>query len=122
MVIVVDDDSQIREALESLLKSAEMNSVAFSSAEDSLESGLLGKATCVITDVRLPGMHGLELQRRIKREHPNLHVIVITGHHDEQVRERAITEGALAFFYKPLNSNDLLHALQSVMPDSGRQT
>jgi FixJ family two-component response regulator len=118
MVIVVDDDLQVREALESLLKSAEFSSVAFSSAEDLLESGSLAEASCVITDVRMPGMQGLELQRRINREYPKLPVIVITGHRDEQTRQRALAEGAAVVLYKPLDPNYLFHALYSAMSDS----
>ena len=118
MVIVVDDDFQVREALESLLKSAEFSSVAFPSAEDLLESGSLAEASCVITDVRMPGMQGLELQRRIEREYPKLPVIMITGHRDEQTRQRALSQGAAAFLYKPLDPNDLFHALYSAMSDS----
>ena len=118
MVIVVDDDFRVREALESLLKSAEFSSVAFSSAEDLLESGSFAEASCVITDVRMPGMQGLELQRRIKREYPKLPVIVITGHRDEQTRQRALAEGAAVVLYKPLDPNDLLRAVNSAMSDS----
>ena len=118
MVIVVDDDFQVREALESLLKSAEFRSVAFSSAEDLLESGFLAEASCVITDVRMPGMQGLELQRRIKREYPKLPVIMITGNRDEQTRQRGLSEGAAVLLYKPLDPNDLLGAVYSAMSDS----
>ena len=118
MVIVVDDDFRVREALESLLKAAEFSSVAFSSAEDLLESGSLTEASCVITDVRMPGMQGLELQRRIKHEYPKLPVIVITGNRDEQTRQRALTEGAAVVLYKPLDPNDLFHALYLAMSDS----
>jgi FixJ family two-component response regulator len=118
MVIVVDDDFRVREALESLLKSAEFSSVAFSSAEDLLESGFLAEASCVITDVCMPGMQGLELQRRIKREYPKLPVIMITGNRREQTRERALSEGAAAFFYKPLDPGDLLRSVYLAMSDS----
>ena len=118
MVIVVDDDLQVREALESLLKSAEFSSVAFSSAEDLLESGSLAEASCVITDVRMPGMQGLELQIRIKREYPKLPVIMITGNRDEQTRQRALSEGATVLLYKPLDPNDLFHALYAAISNS----
>jgi FixJ family two-component response regulator len=118
MVIVVDDDFRVREALESLLKSAEFSSVAFSSAEDLLESGFHAEASCVITDVCMPGMQGLELQRRIKREYPKLPVIMITGNRREQTRQRALSEGAAAFFYKPLDPGDLLRSVYLAMSDS----
>jgi len=117
MVIVVDDDSTVRESLESLLKSAAFNPVAFSSAEDLLESGLLARASCVITDMLMPGIPGLELQRQIKREYPRLPVIMISGHRAEEMKRRALSEGASAFLYKPVDPNDLLHALSLALSD-----
>jgi FixJ family two-component response regulator len=107
----VDDDFQIRESLESLLRSAEFSSAAFSSAEDALQSGILEEASCLITDVRMPGMHGDELQRRLKRDYPKLPVILISGHRDEQVRQSALSDGAVALLYKPFDPDDLLRAI-----------
>jgi FixJ family two-component response regulator len=117
-VIVVDDDSQIRESLENLLKSAEFGTAAFSTAEDALQSGILAKASCLITDVRMPGMNGLELQRRIKREYPRLPVIVITAHCDEKIRESALSEGAVTLLFKPFDANYLLLCIQEAMQNS----
>jgi two-component system nitrogen regulation response regulator GlnG len=118
MVFVVDDDSEIREALESLLRSAEFSAVTFSSAEDVLKSGLLAEASCLITDTLMPGMPGLELLRRIQREYPKLPAIIITGHSDEQTRQNALSGGAVAFIYKPVDPNDLLRAVYSAIANS----
>jgi FixJ family two-component response regulator len=97
------------------LKSADLGAVAFSSAEEALQSALLAEASCLITDVRMPGMHGLELQRRIKREYPELPVILITGHRDKQIRQSVLSEGAVALLYKPFDPNDLLRAIHEAM-------
>src|SRR5579872_1727390 len=95
IVAAVDDDFRIRESMASLLESAGYAPVVFSSAEAFLESGTLAAATCVITDVRMPGMDGIELQRRIRRERPALPVILISAHYDAEVRRTAIDEGAV---------------------------
>jgi FixJ family two-component response regulator len=97
------------------LKSADLSAVAFSSAEEALQSALLAEASCLITDVRMPGMHGLELQRRIKRDFPELPVILISGHRDKQIKQSVLSEGAAALFYKPFDPNDLLRAIHEAM-------
>jgi FixJ family two-component response regulator len=120
MIIIVDDESRFREALQGLLKSANFASTVFSSAEEALNSGLLAKASCVITDMRMPGMHGLELQSQIKRDYPGLPIIMISGHRSEQTRLRALSEGASAFLYKPLEPDDLFQALSLALLNSDR--
>jgi FixJ family two-component response regulator len=115
VVAAVDDDFRVRESLKSLLESAGYAPVVFSSAEEFLESGTLAAAICVITDVRMPGMDGIELQRRIRLERPTLAVILISAHHDAEVRQKAIDEGAVDFLYKPFDATDLLRIVQSAM-------
>jgi FixJ family two-component response regulator len=112
IVAAVDDDFRIRESMESLLQSAGYAPVLFASAEDFLDSGTLAAATCVITDVRMPGMDGLELQRRIKLERPALPVILISAHHNDDIRQTAIDEGAVDFLYKPFDAAELLKTIQ----------
>ena len=87
----------------------------FSSAEEFLQSGTLARATCVITDVRMPGMDGIELQRRIRLERPTLPVILISAHHNAEVRQKAIDEGAVDVLYKPFDATDLLRIVQSAV-------
>ena len=118
LVIVVDDDFRIREALESLLASAGIRVVTFNSAEEVLRSRLLSQAACLITDVRMSTMSGLELWHLLQREYPKLPAIIITGHHDEQIRESALSSGAAAFFYKPIDPDNLLWALQAAIDAS----
>ena len=120
IVVAVDDDFQVRESIESLVESAGYTPLVFSSAEEFLASGKLTIAACLITDVRMPGMSGIELQRRIRMERPALPVIFITAHYDEGVRQRALSEGAAVFLYKPFGPADLLSAIDRVLaaPDA----
>lgn len=115
IVAAVDDDFRVRESIESLLESAGYSPVVFSSAEEFLESGALAAATCVITDVRMPGMDGIELQRRIRIERPALPVILISAHYNAEIRKTAIDEGAVDFLYKPFDGTELLKIIQSAL-------
>ena len=115
LVVGVDDDFRVRESIESLVEYAGYRTQVFSSAEEFLESGTLGEANCVLTDVRLPGMDGLELQRRIRVEHPMLPIIFISAHFDEEIRRRALEGGAIDFMYKPFDAGDLLDAISRVL-------
>jgi FixJ family two-component response regulator len=116
IVVAVDDDFRVRESLESLLESAGYAPIAFPSAEEFLQSGTLAVATCVITDVRMPGMDGMELQRRIRRERPTMPVILISAHHNAEVRRKAMDEGAVDLLYKPFDATELLKLVQSTAP------
>lgn len=118
IVAAVDDDFRIRESMASLLESAGCAPLVFSSAEEFLLSGTLATATCVITDVRMPGMDGIELQRRIRLARPKLPVILISAHHDAEVRQRAMEEGAVDVLYKPFDATDLLKIIQSALTNS----
>jgi FixJ family two-component response regulator len=115
IVAAVDDDFRIRESIASLLESAGYTPVVFSSAEEFLGSGTLPAATCVITDVRMPGMDGIELQRRIRLQRPSLPVILMSAHHNADIRQAAFDEGAAAFLYKPFDDTDLLKTIQSAL-------
>ncbi len=115
IVAAVDDDFRIRESIASLLESAGYRAAVFSSAEEFLGSGTLAAASCVITDVRMPGMDGIELQRRIRLERPALPVILISAHYDAQIRQTAIDEGAVDVLYKPFDATDLLKIVQSAL-------
>ena len=118
-VVVVDDDAKMRESLESLLQSAEFSVAVFSSAEDTLQSLILAEANCLVTDIRMPGMHGLELQRRVKHDFPALaQVILITGNYDEQLESRAMAAGAVGLLYKPFDPSDLLSRIRLAIEKS----
>jgi FixJ family two-component response regulator len=115
IVVGVDDDIRIRESIESLLESAGFTSLVFPSAEEFLRSGKLFEASCLITDVRMAGMDGLELQRRVRFDRPEFPVIFISGHHDDDVRRKALEGGAFAFMFKPFDPGDLLTAVNQAM-------
>lgn len=112
VVVAVDDDFRVRESIESLVESAGYSSQLFSTAEDFLRSGKLAVAACVITDVRMPGMDGLELQRRIRIERPKLPVIFISARDDSEIRKTALNEGAVDFLQKPFDAADLLEKIR----------
>ena len=114
-VAAVDDDFRVRESIKSLLESAGYAPLVFSSAEEFLQSGTLAATTCLITDVRMPGMDGIELQRRIRLERPTLPVILISAHYNTEVRQTAMNEGATDFLYKPFDAADLLKVIESAV-------
>jgi FixJ family two-component response regulator len=114
-IVGVDDDVRIRESIERLIESAGFAPFMFSSAEEFLRSGKLGEASCLITDVRMPRIDGIELQRRVKLNRPGLPVIFISGHHDDEIRLKALEGGAFDFIYKPFDPADLLAAVNRAM-------
>jgi FixJ family two-component response regulator len=118
IVVGVDDDFRVRESIESLVESAGYSPLVFSSAEEFLQSGTLLGAICLITDVRMPGMNGIELQRRIRLERPELPVIFISAHYDEKTRNRALDDGAVGFLYKPFDAAELLGAIEDALSHS----
>ena len=115
LVVGIDDDFHVRESIESLVESAGYTPSVFASAELFLASGALAEAACLITDVRMPGMSGIELQRRVRLERPSLPVIFVSAHHDVEVRQLALDEGAVDFMYKPFDAAKLLETIARVM-------
>jgi FixJ family two-component response regulator len=97
MVAIVDDDDLMRSAVEGLLKSAGLPSRAFASAEEFLNSGQQRQVGCLVADIRMPGMTGLELQARLNTEHCRIPTIFITAHGDEKMRMQALRAGAVEF-------------------------
>jgi FixJ family two-component response regulator len=120
MVVGVDDDFRVREAITSLLESAGYASLVFSSAEEFLQSGTLAEATCLVTDVRMPGMDGIELHRRVRLVRPKLPVIFISAHRDDEIWERALGGGAVDFMYKPFDAASLLGAIDRALNHSSK--
>jgi len=116
LITVVDDDASVRESISSLLRSVGHAVNEFGSAEELVASAALDETDCVITDVRMPGMSGLELQRRLALSHPRLPVILMTAHaSDEEVRLRALKDGAVEYLFKPLDEETLLRAVETVL-------
>src|ERR1700730_19226508 len=118
IVAVVDDDPRLRESLESLIASAGLTARAFSQAEDFLRGGHLAAAGCLITDVRMPGMDGVTLQRHVRSVRPELPVIFITAHHDDELERTALAEGAACFLRKPFDARELLRATRKALSET----
>jgi FixJ family two-component response regulator len=112
LVAAVDDDRRVRQSIQSVLESAGYDAALFGSAEEFLESGVLARAMCVIADVRLPGLHGLELQRRIRHHRAQMPVIFVTAHDDDDMRRQALREGAVDFMVKPFDAAQLLEHVE----------
>ncbi|MEY2932697.1 MAG: hypothetical protein RL033_3446 [Pseudomonadota bacterium] len=108
---MVDDDWRVRQSLQSVLESAGHSCRTFASGQELLASGELEAAACVILDVRMPGIGGLELQRHIRHQRPLLPVIFITAHDDEALQRKAREGGAVDFMCKPFDAADLLRSI-----------
>jgi FixJ family two-component response regulator len=114
-VIVIDDDASIRRVLEKLLKSVGLQVAAFESATAFLDSGDQDAAGCLILDIRLPGLSGLDLQAELTREDIHVPIIFITGHADVQMSVKAMKAGAVDFLTKPFRDQDLLDAVTAAL-------
>lgn len=117
-ISIVDDDESMREAIKTLIGSlGEMSVQEFSSGEDFLNSGQ-SPVDCLILDVRMPGLSGLELQRRLVADNRPLPIVFITAHYVEQERKKAMQAGAVAYLIKPFTEQELLNAINtSLAPD-----
>src|SRR3979411_437940 len=115
MVAIVDDDSLMRSALEGLLKAVGLPAQSFASAEEFLKSGQQRQAGCLIADIRMPGMSGLELQAQLNAERLWLPVIFITAHVDEKMRMQAVRGGAVEFMAKPFDDEVLLESVRAAL-------
>ena len=115
LVAIVDDDDLMRSALQGMLKSLGVASEAFAAAEEFLTSGQQHQAGCLIADIRMPGMSGLELQAKLNAEHCRIPIIFITAHGDEETRIRAIRAGAIAFLAKPFERTVLLEHVRACL-------
>ena len=100
------------------MESAGYAPLLFASAEEVLRSPAIVEAACLIADVRMPGMDGIELQRQIRLTRPELPIILITAHQDDDVRRRALAAGAFDFMYKPFDPADLLTVIHRALSES----
>jgi len=115
VVSVVDDDASLRRSLRNLLSSAGLSVETFESAEIFLESSSLDKTGCLVLDLRMPGMGGLGLVRRLAASGSRIPVIILTAHGDEDMRQRTLQAGAIAFLEKPVKGPALLDAVRSAL-------
>jgi FixJ family two-component response regulator len=112
MIAIVDDDDSIRRALQGLLESAELPAQSFASAEEFLQSSQRHQIACLIADIRMPGMSGLELQAKLNAERCKIPIIFITAHGDEKLRMQALRAGAVEFMAKPFDDEALLESVR----------
>ena len=118
----MDDDRSVVEAIVSLLESVGYDAAGFVSAQDYLNSAQLRRTACLILDVRMPGMGGLELQRRLAAENVHTPIIFITAHGDQEVRAEALTIEGTTLLRKPFSQESLLGALRSALVSPGGPT
>jgi FixJ family two-component response regulator len=115
VVFVVDDDAAMRESLKNLIRSVGLQVETFGSARDFLESSHCNGPGCLVLDVRLPGLSGLNLQKRLAEANIEIPVIFITGHADIPMTVQAMKAGAVEFLTKPFRDQDLLDAIQQAL-------
>jgi len=115
LVAIVDDDDSVRSALQGLLKAAGLPAQAFASAEEFLKSGEKHEIACLIADIRMPGMSGLELQAKLNAERCKIPIIFITAHGDGKMRMQALRAGAVEFLAKPFDDEALLESVRGAL-------
>jgi FixJ family two-component response regulator len=115
LLAIVDDDESVQSALQDLIESEGLSAHCFGSAEQFLDSTVRHDASCLIADIRMPGMSGLELQAKLKAERCPLPIIFITAHGDAEMRIRAVGEGAVEFLNKPFDDAVLLQIVHTTL-------
>jgi len=114
-VFIVDDDSDMREAIKDLVESVDLRAESFATAEDFLSRQRTGEPSCLVLDVRLPQMSGLDFQRRLAEADIHIPIIFVTAHGDIPMSVRAVKSGAVEFLTKPFRDQDLLDAIQQAL-------
>ncbi len=114
-VAILDDDDSVRSALQGLLKAVGLHAQAFASAEEFLKSGQQHQIACLIADIRMPGMSGLELQAQLNAERCRIPIIFITAHGDTKMRMQALRAGAVEFLAKPFDDEALLESVRAAL-------
>jgi FixJ family two-component response regulator len=115
LVVIVDDDESMQASLQDLIESAGLEARAFGSAEEFLASGLHRQASCLIVDIRMPKMSGMELQAKLRSEDCKVPIIFITAHGDVRMRIRAMREGAVEFLAKPFDHQLLIKRVRAAL-------
>jgi FixJ family two-component response regulator len=115
LLSVIDDDGRLRESLPELLREFGFAARAFSSGREFLSSSFLNETRCLVLDVAMPEMSGLDLQQELKSRGQAIPIIFISGQKDEDVRKQAFRQGAVRFLYKPFSDSDLLEAVNAAL-------
>jgi FixJ family two-component response regulator len=119
LISIVDDDELIRDAATGLIKSLGYNAVAFASAEDFLSSRQLLQTACLIADINMPEMSGLDLHRQLSASGKSIPTVLITAYPDDGVRKRALSAGVIGYLTKPFEEDDLLACVRSALTRAG---
>src|ERR1700687_1043164 len=115
LVAILDDDDSVRSALQGLLKAVGLPAQAFASAEEFLNSGQQHQIACLIADIRMPAMSGLQLQAKLNAERCKIPIIFITAHGDAKMRMQALRAGAVEFLAKPFDDEALLESVRGAL-------
>jgi len=113
LVAIVDDDRSVQRALKDLMESAGLSAACFGSAEEFLDSDQRNQTTCLVADIRMPGMSGLDLQAKLQAGGFPIPIIFITAHGDAKMKMQAMNEGAVEFLYKPFDDEALLEKVRA---------
>jgi FixJ family two-component response regulator len=119
LIAIVDDDQSVREALRGLMRSLGYGAVAFASAEDLLKTARRRRLSCLIADVQMPGMSGLELFHQLSNSGEKLPTILITAYPDDGARQRALSAGVIGYLSKPFAEDDLLACVRTALAEGG---
>ena len=117
LIAIVDDDQSVQRALQDLIESEGLSTVCFGSAEEFLDSGVQDSAGCLIADIRMPGISGIELQAKLKVDRCRVPIIFITAHGDAKMRIQAMRDGAVEFLTKPFDNAVLLETVHAAVKD-----
>jgi FixJ family two-component response regulator len=120
LIAIVDDDQSVQCALQDLIESEGLSTLCFGSAEQFLASGAQHKAGCLIADIRMPGISGLELQAKLKADRCRIPIIFITAHGDAKMRIQAMRDGAVEFLTKPFDNAVLLETVYAAVVDHAK--
>ena len=121
LISIVDDDESIRESTKGFVRSLGYEAAAFASAEEFLQSDSVGSTSCLITDVQMPGLSGIDLQRGLIAQGVQMPTIFITAFPEEEARARAMNAGALGYLSKPFSEDSLLRCLSAALGNPGRK-
>jgi len=120
LIAIVDDDQSVQSALQDLIESEGLSTLCFGSAEQFLDSGAQHTAGCLIADIRMPGMSGIELQAKLKADRCRIPIIFITAHGDAKMRIQAMRDGAVEFLTKPFDNAVLLETVHAAVEDRAK--
>jgi FixJ family two-component response regulator len=118
-IAIVDDDESVREAVKGLVRSIGLSAEAFASAEDFLRSPHLSRAACLVTDLNMPGMSGLDLHCHLTMVRKSIPTVLITAYPTDSVRARALSAGVICYLAKPFSEDDLLDCVRSALDGGG---